>query len=73
MWVLVGCRVVGDGFYRGFLGAGRVGLVDVLLLRVVGGLVDLLFAGRIDLQMGNAAVVVTAAAGLHRPHLAGAS
>jgi hypothetical protein len=68
------CRVVCDGFSRGFLGAGRVVVVDVLLLRVVGGLVVLLFAGRIDLQMGNAAVVVTAAAaGLHRPHLAGAS
>lgn len=56
------CRVVGDGFRRGFLGVGRVRLVDVLLLRMVGGLVDLLFAGRIGVQMGDAAVGAIAAA-----------
>jgi hypothetical protein len=66
--------VAGDGFHHGFLGVGCVLLVDILLFRMVGGLVDLLFAGRIGLQMGNAAVdTITAATGLPRPQLAGAS
>jgi hypothetical protein len=62
MWVLVGLSGAGERLGCGFLGAGRARLVDVLLLRVVGRLVDLLLAGGPAMQMGDAALGVTAAA-----------
>jgi hypothetical protein len=44
------------------LGAGRARLVNLLLLRLVGRLVDLLFAGNIAMQMHDPVVAATAAA-----------